>query len=142
MENSYTETSPLFSYTNNNKNSSNNGVAATINRLNKDSFATSLTQIVDAVTTDNIKATVEDEEKVVETKITENTEEITNLEKFVTDQMVIAQEHRRSLLDALIKALTNFTSAEEDAEAALKLHLRRLHSSKSYECLRSEFRER
>uniref|UniRef100_A0A914Z251 Uncharacterized protein n=1 Tax=Panagrolaimus superbus TaxID=310955 RepID=A0A914Z251_9BILA len=141
MENSYTETSPLFSYTNNNKNS-NNGVAATINRLQKESFATSLTQIVDAVSEQQKEG-----ETTVETKISEEIEEIKNSAELDPEDVAKAQEQRRTLLDALIKALTNFTSQfseEEDAEvvtAVIKSHLRRFHSSRSYECLRSECHE-
>uniref|UniRef100_A0A914QEL9 Uncharacterized protein n=1 Tax=Panagrolaimus davidi TaxID=227884 RepID=A0A914QEL9_9BILA len=140
MENSYTETSPLFSYTNNNKNS-NNGVAATINRLQKESFATSLTQIVDAVSEQ------QKEGETIETKISEEIEEIKNVAVLDPQDVATAQEQRRTLLDALIKALTNFTSQfseEEDAEvvtAVIKSHLRRFHSSRSYECLRSECHE-
>jgi flagellar hook-basal body complex protein FliE len=140
MENSYTETSPLFSYTNNNKNS-NNGVAATINRLQKESFATSLTQIVDAVSEQ------QKEGETIETKISEEIEEIKSVAVLDPQDIATAQEQRRTLLDALIKALTNFTSQfseEEDAEvvtAVIKSHLRRFHSSRSYECLRSECHE-
>uniref|UniRef100_A0AC34F8K7 Uncharacterized protein n=1 Tax=Panagrolaimus sp. ES5 TaxID=591445 RepID=A0AC34F8K7_9BILA len=147
MENSYTETSPLFSYTNNNKNS-NNGVAATINRLQKESFATSLTQIVDAVSEQQQQQQTDGEiTTTVETKISEEIEEIKISTEPDPEDVVNAQEQRRTLLDALIKALTNFTSQfseEEDAEvvtAVIKSHLRRFHSSRSYECLRSECHE-
>jgi HD-GYP domain-containing protein (c-di-GMP phosphodiesterase class II) len=140
MENSYTETSPLFSYTTNNNKNSNNGVAATINRLQKESFTTSLTQIIDAVS--------EEQPNETETKVTEEIEEIKNSEiDPVPLTPTTAHEQRRTLLDALIKALTNFTSQfseEEDAEvvsAVIKSHLRRFHSSRSYECLRSESHE-
>ena len=138
MENSYTETSPLFSSAFNNTKHSNGGFAATITRLQKESFTTSLTQLVDAA------SDPEPNESKLEIETT-LTSDVTGRDP---EDLAKAQEQRRSLLDALIKALTSFTSQfseEEDAEvvtAVIKSHLCRFHSSRSYDCLQTQCHER
>ncbi|KAE9554765.1 hypothetical protein FO519_002026 [Halicephalobus sp. NKZ332] len=130
-----TETSPLFSSALTN----NKGIAVTVSRIQKGSLGCSLTQLVDNST--------ESKEDMRETQplVPEEDENKNHEEPQIVDpeEIVKAREQRRSLLNALIKALTNFTSqfSEEEGDevvaAVLKSHLSRFHpQSKSLDLSR------
>jgi len=138
METSYTatETSPLFS----SALANNKGISVTISRIQKGSLGCSLTQLVD-----NSDFKEEDDTRETQPLVAEQDENKNNEEPHIMDaeEIAKAQEQRRSLLDALINALTNFTSQfseEEGSEvvaAVLKSHLSRFHpQSKSFDISR------
>ena len=138
METSYTatETSPLFS----SALANNKGISVTISRIQKDSLGCSLTQLVD-----NSDFKEEDDTRETQPLVAEQDENKNNEEPHIMDaeEIAKAQEQRRSLLDALINALTNFTSqfseegGSEVVAAVLKSHLSRFHpQSKSFDISR------
>lgn len=135
MENSYTatETSPLFSSALTNK---HNSLVTTLSKLQKETLSNSLNHIID-----NSSELTEEKQELIQND--DNMKDIEVIEPIDPQELVKAQEQRRTLLDALISALNNFTSqfSEEEGNevvaAVLESHLNRFHpQSKSFDMSR------
>uniref|UniRef100_A0A7E4VJK1 G_PROTEIN_RECEP_F1_2 domain-containing protein n=1 Tax=Panagrellus redivivus TaxID=6233 RepID=A0A7E4VJK1_PANRE len=140
MENSFTETSPLFSSVVNNNRTSNFAPSATISKLQKESLSSAvLIDVANTLPPPACAITEQSPSQSVVAAEDENQNVTTASDVAVMDpeEVARAQEQRRSLLDALIRALTTFTNqfsedeGDEVVAAVLQTHVKRFGPSKS-----------